>query len=171
VPKGSTKYDPGIHPTLCYYLAKDGLILAQIAERLGVSDRTLDAWVAKYPELREAMRPGKEYIDNLVEGSLLKRARGYDIVEVTRERVAETDSATGRVRHSLKVTKKVTKHVPAEVAAAIFWLKNRKGWRDKVDIDHTVHDHRQDLANLTDDELTTMRALQAKLEASVAGRN
>jgi hypothetical protein len=168
LPKGSTKYIPGIHPTLCYYLAKDGLILEQIAERIGVSDRTLDTWCARYPELKEAMRPAKEYIDNLVEGSLLKRALGFDTQEVTREPVR--DPATGKSR--MKVTQRVTKHVAPEVAACIFWLKNRKGWRDRYDVAHSgIIEHRQELSNLTDEELLTFRALAAKLEAPVAGSN
>jgi hypothetical protein len=72
----------------------------------------------------------------------------------------------------MKVTQRVTKHVAPEVAACIFWLKNRKGWRDRLDLNHSGSiDHRQDLANLTDEELVMFRSLAAKLEAPVAGRN
>ena len=45
------RYDHGIHPTLCYYMALAGLTLAQIAEKLGISDRTMDTWVQVHPEL------------------------------------------------------------------------------------------------------------------------
>jgi len=114
------RYDHGIHPTLCYYMALAGLTLAQIAEKLGISDRTMDTWVQVHPELKDAIRPGKDFIDNLVEGTLLKRALGYDVVEVTREHVAAGVNNDGSPKFRMKVTKRVTKHLPGEPAAMIF---------------------------------------------------
>lgn len=35
---------------------------------------------------------------------------------------------------------KITKHYPPDTAAAFIWLKNRAGWRDKQDIEHTTGD-------------------------------
>ena len=71
----------------------------------------------------EALKKGKEVVDIQVENALLKRALGYEFVEVTKE-LAET---------GLIVTKKVTKQQAPDTTAAIFWLKNRKPneWRDK----------------------------------------
>jgi hypothetical protein len=152
-------------------MAVSGLILAQMAEKLGISDRTMDTWVKVHPELKDAIRPGKEFIDNLVEGSLLKRALGYDIVEVTRENIQVGTNLDGTVKFRMKVTKRVTKHIPGEVAANIFWLKNRKGWRDRVDYIHgggiTI---KPDYSKLSEEELVIMRALAAKAEAH-AGSN
>ncbi len=164
------KYDSGLHPTLCYYMALAGLTLAQIAEQIGVSDRTLDTWVKVHPELRAAMKPGKDFVDNLVEGSLLKRAMGYDVVEVTRENVVVGFKPDGAPKHKLKVTKKVTKHIPADPASMIVWMKNRKGWRDRVDLHHGGSiATRPDYSRLTDEEIKTMQALAAKAEANASG--
>ncbi len=168
------RYDQGIHPTLCYYMALAGLTLAQIAEQLGISDRTMDIWVKVHPELRQAIKPGKDFIDNLVEGSLLKRALGYEVIEVTKERAPVEYKAEGSIliptRWGMKITKKVTKHIPADAASMIFWMKNRKSWRDRHDFAATI-DHHYSLENLSDEELMQFRALALKAEAPVAGRN
>lgn len=72
----------------------------------------------------EALKKGKEVVDIQVENALLKRALGYEFVEVTKEL---TDAG-------LLVTKEVTKQQAPDTTAAIFWLKNRKPneWRDKT---------------------------------------
>jgi transcriptional regulator with XRE-family HTH domain len=152
-------------------MALGGLTLEQIAEQIGVSDRTIDRWVHAHPELRSAMKPAKDFIDNLVEGSLLKRAMGYDVVEVTRENVTIGFRPDGSPKTKLKVTKKVTKHIPADPASMIVWMKNRKGWRDRVDMVHGGSIAvKPDYSKLSDEELVIARALAAKAEAH-AGSN
>jgi len=152
-------------------MALAGMTLAQIAEKLGVCDRTMDTWVKAHPELKDAIRPGKDMIDNLVEGSLLKRAIGYDVVEVTRENVTVGFNEDGSPKLRMKVTKRVTKHIPADAASMIVWMKNRKGWRDRVDLHHggTIST-KPDYSKLSEEELATMRALAEKAEAH-AGSN
>ena len=61
-----------------------------------------------------------------MENALLKRALGYDYVEVKEE--IENGVVT-------KVTR-TTKHVSPDVGAAAFWLKNRKPteWRDRKEV-------------------------------------
>ena len=71
------KYDPALHPCLCYWMARAGLTLEQMAEELGIASGTMDKWRAKHPELKDAMKPGVDFVDALVEGSLLKRALCY----------------------------------------------------------------------------------------------
>lgn len=145
--------------------------LEQLAGKLGISDRTMDTWVKVHPELKEAIRPAKDFIDNLVEGSLLKRAMGYEVVEVTRENVTVGFRSDGSPKLKLKVTKKVTRHIPADPACMIVWMKNRKGWRDRVDIHHGGSiSTKPDYSKLSDEELQQMRALAAKAEAH-AGSN
>lgn len=164
----TSTYDPGIHPTLCYYMALAGLTLAQMAEKIGVTDRTLDNWCARHAELKEAIKPGKDFIDNLVEGSLLKRALGYEAQEITRERAATEYVDGNPVKWGMRVTKKVLRHISPEVAACIFWLKNRKGWRDISQIEHS---------GSLDVYAMTQEQRQARIEelllkrAQMAGRN
>lgn len=104
--------------------ARDGLTDEQIAEKIGIVSSTLYVWKDKYSEISEALKKGKEVVDIQVENALLKRALGYDFQE---ERI-ETSAKDGA-----KVVQTI-KHVPADVVAQIFWLKNRRPdkWRDKV---------------------------------------
>ena len=107
--------------------ARDGLTDEQIAEKIGIVPSTLYVWKDKYSEISEALKKGKEVVDIQVENALLKRALGYDFQE---ERI-ETSAKDGT-----KVVQ-IIKHVPADVAAQIFWLKNRRPdkWRDKVSVE------------------------------------
>jgi transposase-like protein len=125
----STKYNPDITPQLAKQYAREGLIDKEIAPRLGITTSTLYEWKKKYPEFSDALKHGKEFIDSQVEDSLLKRALGYEIVEEEFKRVV------GPLGVKQIRVKKVRKHIPPDVAAAIIWLKNRqsKRWRDKVD--------------------------------------
>ena len=122
-----SKYDPGLHTQLVYWMAKNGLIDEQIAKELKISESTLNLWKQKHIEFSESIKKGKDIIDVLVEGSLLKRALGFDYEEVTRER-----NKDGKI----VIFKKVKKYMPSDVTALIFWLKNRKPneWRDRKEI-------------------------------------
>jgi hypothetical protein len=172
---GLSKYDPAITPVLCSHLAARGLTDEQIAELIHVSDRTLDNWKARYHELREAMRPGKELTDTLAETSLYKRVLGYDFEEITRERLQVGVKDDGSPRFRMVVTKRVTRHIPGDVSAQQTWLNNRRPdrWRNtaRIDLHHSGKvDTRPDYSKLNDEELTIARALAAKAEAH-AGSN
>ena len=111
--------------------ARNGLTDEQIAHNCGIGMTTLNTWKAKYREIREALKEGKEAIDILVENALLKRALGYTYEEKTYERKQITEEGdTGMV-----LTKIVTKEVIPDTTAQIFWLKNRKKaeWRDNAE--------------------------------------
>lgn len=103
--------------------ARDGLTEEQIAHNMGIAVSTLGNWKKSHLEILEALKKGKEVVDIQVENALLKRALGYEFVEITKEL---TDAG-------LLVTKEVTKQQAPDTTAAIFWLKNRKPneWRDK----------------------------------------
>lgn len=103
--------------------ARDGLTDEQLAQKMEISPSTLYEWKAKYPEISEALKKGKEIVDIQVENALLKRALGYEYME---ERV-EISEKDGR-----KVIQTVKQVIP-DTAAQIFWLKNRRpdAWRDK----------------------------------------
>lgn len=84
--------------------ARDGMTDHQIAKKVGCSCSTLYEWKKRYSEISEALKKGKEVVDFQVENALLKRALGYDVED---------------------------KHIPPDVTAIIFWLKNRRPdrWR------------------------------------------
>lgn len=104
--------------------ARDGLIDEQIAKNIGIRRQTLYQWQRRFPSISDALKKGKEVVDYEVENALLKRALGYQCVEIRKRTI------DGR---SEEVTETV-RHVPADVTAQIFWLKNRKRqtWRDRM---------------------------------------
>lgn len=72
------------------------------------------------------MSRGKEIVDIKVENALLKRALGYTYTETRREGTANS------IKNGTAKITKIEKTVPPDVAAIIFWLKNRKPeeWRE-----------------------------------------
>lgn len=106
--------------------ARDGLTDIQIAANIGVAERTFTEWKARFPAISSALKKGKAPVDFIVENALFKRATGYEWEETT------TEINTDGKRH----IRKVTKHVPPDVGAAIFWLKNRRRdkWRERPDL-------------------------------------
>lgn len=121
--------------------ARDGLIDREIANKIGISERTFTEWKTKFPIMSSVLKKGKDVIDRQVENALLKRALGYEYTETIREAVKDPDS--GEIE--MRVTKTVTKRVIPDTTAQIFWLKNRKPdkWRDKP-----VHEDTSELDKL-----------------------
>ena len=107
--------------------ARDGLTDKQIANNIGVNVGTLYAWMNSYPDISNAIKKGKAPVDIEVENSLLKRALGYDY----EEKITEVRDLPDGNRE--KYIKTIKKHVPPDVGAIIFWLKNRRAdkWKDK----------------------------------------
>lgn len=120
--------------------ARDGLTLQQIAKNCGVAKQTFYSWRAKFPELEKAMEQGKDSADREVENALYKSALGYTvkIVKPVKTKVVDYDPKTGKKIRETEIWKAVEEeiHVPAQVTAQIFWLKNRKPdqWREKNDL-------------------------------------
>lgn len=122
--------------------ARKGLTDEQISHNMGIHPSTLYDWQKKFPELTEALKRGKEVVDQAVENALLKRALGYEYEEKTYERVWNP-----KVEKYIKVnTKTVVKQVLPDTTAQIFWLKNRKPheWRDKKDLDVAINKSLED---------------------------
>lgn len=109
--------------------AKLGATEREIAEMFGVSEVTLNAWKRDKPEFLAALKLGKEGPDDRVERSLYNRAVGYSFESV---KVFQFQGAI--------VEAPVVEHVPPDVTAGIFWLKNRRPelWRDVKAIEGTV---------------------------------
>lgn len=106
--------------------ARDGLTDEQIAGNIGINPATLYKWIDKYGEIGKAIKKGKAPVDIQVENAMLKRAMGYDYEEVITEVYGD----------GKKHIRKVKKHMPGDVTAMIFWLKNRRPdkWRDKPEM-------------------------------------
>lgn len=122
------KYNPEYHDDWAWSLAIRGATDQEIADAFGVARRTIIRWREQHESFEEAIMRGKAGADAKVEKSLFKRALGYDYEE--KETVIEMDK-NGNQKPA-KVRRK-TIHVPAEVGAMCFWLKNRNPdeWADR----------------------------------------
>jgi hypothetical protein len=118
-----TKYDTAF-AAIAQRLAARGHIDRDIAEILGVSERTLHAWKKRHPRLSAALKAGKAVADDRVQMALYNRAVGYnfDTEKVFHDR--------GEI-----VRAPFVEHVPPNIQACIFWLINRrpKAWRKSFD--------------------------------------
>ncbi len=148
------KYEKWLEPDGLQLLgawARDGLTDEQIAKNMGICRDTLIQWKKRFPDISDTLKRGKEVVDVEVENALLKRALGYSTTEVTRERALNPE--TGKVE--LVVTKAVTKEVPPDTTAQIFWLKNRRPdlWRDKQNVELSGEVASNPFAGLTTEQL------------------
>ena len=130
------KYQEWLTPdglTLLEGLARDGLTDEQIALKIGISTSTFYQWQLNFPEFSEAIKKGKAPVDIKVENALLKRALGYTATETIEEVYQAGQGEDKRVLSSH--IRKITKEIPPDVGAIVFWLKNRRPgrWRDKIE--------------------------------------
>lgn len=95
---------------------------------MGIAVSTLYDYKAKFSEFSEALKRGKAPVDIEVENALLKRAKGG--FEVRERRVEKWKDADGVEREHTVI---ITREVPPDTTALIYWLKNRRPdkWRDK----------------------------------------
>jgi len=113
------------YPTIAAALRRRGYTLDEVARVFGVYPQTIRKWANQHPDFDVALKETKDEADAQVEDSLLKRALGYDYTETEVYK-----SSTGGKKTVRVVEKK--KHIPPNVTAMIFWLKNRRPdlWRD-----------------------------------------
>ena len=102
----------------------------EIASFFKVTERTLNRWKAEFPDFCQSLKAGKLQADARVERSLFNRAVGYSF---------DSEKIFNDKEHGITRTDCV-EHMPPDVTACIFWLKNRKPdeWRDKTDIDLNI---------------------------------
>jgi len=103
-------------------MLQGGATIPEIAHALDVSHETVHMWMIHHPEFADAIRRGRDQVDDRVEASLYQRAVGYSYW-------AEKVFANGtRMR--------VLEHVPPDPGAAAKWLANRRrsAWSDKLDV-------------------------------------
>lgn len=117
--------------------ARNGFTDEQIAKKIGIAPQTLYSWKNKYKEFDEALKKGKEIIDNEVEEALIKSALGYYYDE-EKMTIEERDGITTKKK---TITKK---YIPPDVMAIIYFLNNRRPWlyknhrKSSAEIDKTI---------------------------------
>ena len=115
----------------------------EIAEFFGVAVRTIYRWKVDHEDFCQAIKVGKDPADDRVERSLYQKATGFYVTEEQAFKVK-----TGRDTEKVEVVK-VERYVPPDTSAEIFWLKNRRNWRDKSEheVKHTLDDALKALAD------------------------
>ena len=154
------KYEKWLEPDGLLLLeawARDGLTDEQISDKIGVSRSTLSDWKAKYPDISDALKRGKEVVDVEVENALLKKALGIKETVLKPIKVKEVLYEDGK---RIKETERIEYaeeelYIPPETAAIIFWLKNRRPdlWRDKQSMELSGEVKNNPFAGLTTDQL------------------
>ena len=106
-------------------IAEHGLHDGEIAAILGMDIKQYWQLKHHHQELRDALSAAKEVMDAKVELALCKRALGFEYQETKIS--TSTDG-----QKTWTNTQKMTKVMVPDVAAQIFWLKNRRpgDWRD-----------------------------------------
>ena len=129
-----SEYNVKTHCPIAKKLAGKGFIDVEIAEIMGISERTLNNWKEKYPEFMQSIKDGKEGPDDLVEKSLFERATGYTFDS---EKIVTLSMGQGLGTEVERVP--IKEHCPPDVTAQIFWLKNRRPdrWRDRQEVEHS----------------------------------
>lgn len=103
-----------------------GATNADLADFFTVSIRTVERWTVEHEDFCRAVKEAKDTADAKVERSLFQRAVGYSFDS---EKIF--NGKDGVVRADTR------EHVPPDVTAQIFWLKNRQKerWRDKQEVE------------------------------------
>ena len=137
-------YDATWVPVIAGQLAREGKSHTKIAAFIGIGIKEFRRWVAAHPELADSLANNTAVADAKVEASQFQRACGYDYEE---KKVIGTQSKEGKV--AAERVEIIKKHVPGDVTAQIFYLKNRRPdrWRDR---------HEYDFYRMSDDELVTV---------------
>lgn len=140
------------------HLSKLGATDYDLARAFDVAISSITLWKTKHPEFSAALKLGKDEADGQVERSLYTRATGYSFES---EKVFQYG---GQILRAPTI-----EHVPPDVTAQIFWLKNRRPdlWRD-------VHRHDISVTSVKDMSATQIDGLIAELgpieEASASSR-
>ena len=120
------KYKPE-YVDLVESMMSRGATYKTLAEAFGVCEDTIGRWKNQHPEFGAALETGSLNANQEVAASLYRMAIGYTYQE---ERSIWVAVADGQKRLE-SVT--LTKYVPPQPQAAIFWLRNRMPelWSEK----------------------------------------
>lgn len=127
-----------VHPNSAYRdeyaaqavkLVRLGATNAELADFFGVTIDAVKYWAASREEFCAALKNGRDAFTDRIERSLAQRAVGYtfDSVKIFCNKDGDVVEVPFR------------EHVPPDVTACIFWLKNRRpeDWHDVHRHEHT----------------------------------
>ena len=111
------------------YWRSQGMTIEDIAKNVGVAPTTLYDWQNKYADISNALKIGLNEAVSLVAGEMFQKALGTGKPKTTvRKRIWVDESGERR-----EFVEEVTEQPVPDLAAQIFWLKNRapNEWRDE----------------------------------------
>ncbi len=114
---------------------EEGASDLEVAKACKIATSTFYEYLHMYPEFSEVRKIGRRIDAARVENSLSKRARGYEYEEKVIEVRIGSD---GEEKPAL--IKKTKKHIPPDVGACAFILKNKNPdeWKDKHEFDASI---------------------------------
>ena len=118
-------------------LAEEGLTDEEIATRSSLELSVYRRYKRHYPEFAEAIALGKASADYAVVRSLYKKATGYNVTlnKTYKLKRVDYDPETGtKIREYEELATGADEtHVPADLRAETFWLRNRQSdrWSEK----------------------------------------
>ena len=114
-------------------LYKQGKTDKEVAKIVEVDESTINRWKKNDPALHESIKEAKRDYDEEVVNKLRETALGYEMEVEELKTVSIGDGMSQVERH------KVIKKFRPDVAAAKFWLTNRKSdqWKEKQSIEHS----------------------------------
>lgn len=114
---------------------RNGLTQTEIAANMGISLSTLRSWMKKCPALSAAIKNARACADARVENALFVKAVGYTKVLKKPVKVRKWLVENGRKVGEEEVIEYAEEevHVPPDVAAIAFYLKNRlpDAWKER----------------------------------------
>lgn len=127
------KFSKEIVEKICEHLKKGATITSTCAA-VGLSRETFYDWMKKKPDVSDTIKKARAIPDQKVENALFRSA-------TMKHRFKEKHFKAVVVGDKVKLIpeKTITKIIPPNVTAQIFWLKNRmpEDWRDKTEHEHS----------------------------------
>ena len=112
-----------------------------VAKKMGITYKTLLAWERQSELIAAALTTTKESFCRELEGSLKRRARGYEYEETKTIVLGDARRGSSVIENQQTVKiEKVKKSLPADVTAAVFLLTNLDPdkWKNRRNNDTVV---------------------------------
>ncbi len=160
------KFSKKITEKIVELIKSDTFTIAEICRQVGIAQRTFHLWIEEHPDFAEAIEQAKQermqFFVIEAKKSLLKKIKGYDVVETHVTTVPGKDG-----KPVIKEQKNVKKHIQPDTAAVIFTLTNGdpEHWRNRQTTEVTGKDGKDLFSGKSDEELDNEIAeLKRKLE-------